>query len=57
MNNISDSDFDSICSYLFWARLDGKDLNVTLTDEARNYCAAYGDTNLYTVSYGVDKLW
>ena len=30
---------------------------MTLTDTARNYCAAYGDSGLYTVSYGVEKLW
>lgn len=46
-----------VCGYLEWAVLANLSLKFTpkLVDD--DYCLAFGDSKLYSVSYGLDELW
>mmetsp|Transcript_36094 Transcript_36094/g.26811 ORF Transcript_36094/g.26811 Transcript_36094/m.26811 type:complete len:226 (+) Transcript_36094:600-1277(+) len=41
-----------ICSYIYWAGVDGKQLRFSPSEEDQGYCAAIQDVDQYTVSYG-----
>ncbi len=46
-----------MCSYIYWAREAELELYFTPSEEDYNYCQAFGDSDLYTVSYGLSELW
>lgn len=46
-----------ICGYIQWAELANLDLKFKPTPFDDNYCLAFGDSKLYSVSYGIDELW
>lgn len=46
-----------ICGYIQWAELANLDLKFKPKATDDNYCLAFGDSKLYSVSYGIDELW
>lgn len=46
-----------MCSYLQWAEVANLTLKFNPTDEDNDYCLAFGDSKLYSVSYGLSELW
>jgi len=46
-----------ICGYLQWAELANLTLKFTPKPSDDAYCLAYGDSKLYSVSYGIPDLW
>jgi len=36
--DITDDDMSDICGYIYWANIEGLELNFTITDEVNAYC-------------------
>ena len=53
----SPKEMNDICGYLQWAQIAGLDLKFEVPDKTNQYCLAFGDSKLYSVSYGLDELW
>lgn len=46
-----------ICGYLQWAEIADLTLRFKPAENDDDYCLAYGDSKLYSVSYGLEELW
>ncbi|CDW89717.1 acpt protein [Stylonychia lemnae] len=55
--NLSETQFDATCEYLFFSQYTNIVLNFTPTAFDRAYCSAYEDGWIYKTSFGTDQEW
>jgi len=55
--NISRTNFDEICEYIFFAQYSNINMNFTPSEFDRNYCMAFEEGWIYKTDYGVDYEW
>ncbi len=48
---------NDVCGYIQWAEQAQLTLKFNITSVLRQACLALGDTDLYSVGYGLDELW
>eukprot|EP00347_Sterkiella_histriomuscorum_P005757 403355385 len=55
--NMTETQFDATCEYLFFSQYTNIQLNFTPSAFDRAYCSAYEDGWIYKTAYGADTLW